>query len=305
MSGRAAAATPKEPGRDRLERLRAFLETGMTMSHVYQPVMIKTILESGGAATKRQIAAAFSASDLSQLEYYEQVLSRYPGPVLRKRGIVELDRGVYRLTPDLLRMDEWQRATLVALCDARIAEFVSRRQEAIWAHRSGNTDPLPGTLRWQVISRARGRCEACGIGSELRALEVDHINPRSQGGSNDLSNLQALCSLCNVQKLDRDQTDFHAARAALRHRHDGCTVCDAAGEGDEQSLALIVELPIGRVVAPRRHGVRWLDLWQSEVNALRRAEIESDTPRAAAMTTVMVGAEDGDAGHLVLAYRTS
>lgn len=42
----------------------------------------------------------------------------------------------------------------------------------------------------------------------MRALEVDHIVPRSQGGSNDLSNLQALCSLCNVQKLDRDQTDL-------------------------------------------------------------------------------------------------
>ena len=30
------------------------------MSHIYQPVMLRTILDGGGAATRRQIAAAIS-----------------------------------------------------------------------------------------------------------------------------------------------------------------------------------------------------------------------------------------------------
>lgn len=107
MAGRSATNLTRAVSDDQLERLRTFIETGMAMSHIYQPVMIRTMLEGGGAATKRQIAAAFSAADLSQLEYYEQVLGRYPGPVLRKRRIVELDRGVYRLAPDLHQMDEW------------------------------------------------------------------------------------------------------------------------------------------------------------------------------------------------------
>lgn len=299
--GEEMADTGAERDKFGVERLRRFLELEMAMSHIYQPVMIRTILEGGGAASKRQIAAAFSAADLSQLEYYEQVLGRYPGPVLRRRNIVDLDRGVYRLAADLQRMDEWQRATLVALCDSRIADFVSRRQAAIWAHRSANADPLPGTLRWRVISRARGLCEACGISSELRALEVDHIVPRSQGGSNDPSNLQALCSLCNVQKLDRDQTDFHAAHQQVRHRHAGCPVCDMFGE-DGNDLAGMVEMAGGSAVAPRRHGARWLDLWQPEVNALRRAELEASLPRGAAMATAMIGAGDGDVGHLVITY---
>ncbi|RYY26125.1 MAG: HNH endonuclease [Sphingomonadales bacterium] len=282
-----------------IDRLRAFLENDMTMSHLYQPVMIRTILTGGGAATKRQIAAAFSAADLSQLEYYEAVLGKYPGPVLRRREIVELDDGVYRLARDLRRMDEWQRATLVSLCDAKVADFVSKRQAAIWAHRSGNADPVPGTLRWQVITRAMGRCEACGVSSEIRALEVDHIVPRSQGGSNELTNLQALCSLCNQQKLDRDQTDFHAAHAEVKHRREGCYVCQTPV--DEDDLALVVELPDGLAVAPRRHGVDWRDLWQPEVNALRRTEAAADMPRGT-MTTAMLGAGDGDPGHLVLTY---
>ncbi len=284
-----------------IDRLRLFIETEMVMSHVYQPIMIRTMLEGGGAATRRQIAAAFLGADLSQLEYYENVVARYPGPVLRRRGIVELERGVYRLPRDLRRMDEWQRASLVALCDVKVADFVARRQAKIWAHRSSNADPIPGTLRWQVITRAMGRCEACGVSALIRALEVDHIVPRSRGGSNGIDNLQALCSSCNVQKLDRGSTDFHAAHVDMAHRQSGCAVCDAV-EIDSEELALVVKLPGGSVVAPRRHGVSWLDLWQPELNALRRVETNSDQARGAAMTAGMMGAGDGDPGHLVLTY---
>ncbi|WP_294311135.1 HNH endonuclease signature motif containing protein [uncultured Sphingomonas sp.] len=281
------------------ERLRSFIETEMAMSHVYQPVMIRTMLEGGGAATRRQIAAAFLAADLSQLEYYEQVVGNYPGPVLKRRGIVEQDGSVFRLAAGMRRMDEWQRAALIALCDGRVADYVSKRQATIWAHRASNADPLPGTLRWQVIRRAMGRCEACGVSSEVRALEVDHIVPRSRGGTNDLWNLQALCSLCNVQKLDRDETDFHAAHKQVRHSHEGCGVCDQLAASDDP-LTGAVTVDGSLAVAPRRHGVGWRALWQSELNALRRSELSTFPDDGGTTRIAMVGVGDGDAGHLVL-----
>lgn len=284
-----------------IDRLRKFIENEMMMSHIYQPIMIRTMLEGGGAATRRQIAAAFLGADLSQLEYYENVVKRYPGPVLKRHGIVELERGVYRLARDLLRMDEWQRASLVALCDAKVADFVARRQATIWAHRSANNDPLPGTVRWRVISRAMGRCEACGVSALIRALEVDHIVPRARGGSNHPDNLQALCSTCNLQKLDREATDFHAAHEQVMDRRPGCAVCDAVVR-DSEEIALVVMLPGGAAVAPRRHGARWQDLWQPEVNALRRVEAGSDLFSGTAMTAEMIGAAGGDPGHLVMTY---
>jgi hypothetical protein len=80
------------------ERLRSFLSEGMSMSHVYQPLMIRTILAGGGAATRRQIAASFLAADLSQLEYYEQITKGYPTQTLRRHGIIEHRRGIYRLS---------------------------------------------------------------------------------------------------------------------------------------------------------------------------------------------------------------
>lgn len=280
----------------------------MAMSHIYQPVMIRTILDGGGAATRRQIAAAISAADLSQLEYYEQVVSRYPGPVLRKRGIVEHDRGVYSLSGEYRRLNDWEVADLRAVCDRRVADFVAKRQNLIWAHRKSNLDPVPGSLRWQVISRALGRCEACGVSSAERALEVDHIVPRSKGGSNDLWNLQALCSVCNVQKLDREPVDFRAAQDAAGHRHDACWLCSAAPyRGLENELAKVLDGPTGIVLSPLRHGVHYFGLWQSEVNALRHLEraLAAFQGEATGVATAMIGSVSGDAGHLAVCLTKS
>jgi hypothetical protein len=275
----------------------------MSMSHIYQPVMIRTILDGGGAATRRQIAAAISAADLSQLEYYEKVVTRYPGPVLRKRKIVEFVDGVYKLSNEIGRLDEWERATLRAICEARVADFVAERQHRIWAHRAGNSDPLPGSLRWQIISRAFGRCEACGVSSAERALEVDHIKPRSHGGSNELSNLQALCSLCNVQKLDREAIDFRGAHRAAAARRAGCGVCDASSvESMENELAKVVVIDGVLLVSPKRHGVSYIELWQSEINAVRQLEraLAEQGFDWSSMVSAMRFRLASDAGHLAI-----
>jgi 5-methylcytosine-specific restriction endonuclease McrA len=69
-----------------------------------------------------------------------------------------------------------------------------------FGHRSRHRTPISGSIKVRVLTRARGRCECCGAHEHQRALEVDHIVPRNQGGSDDLSNLQALCFRCNAGK---------------------------------------------------------------------------------------------------------
>lgn len=262
-------------------KLQSFLNNSMSMSHVYQPLMIRTILAGGGAATLRQVAAAFLSADLSQLEYYEQITKGYPTQTLKRHSIIEQDRHIFRICPEARSINEWERASLVALCDAKIADYIAQRQDSLWRHRSQNFDPIPGTLRYLVLKRAMGRCEACGISNQVRALQVDHIIPRNKGGTNDLFNLQALCSLCNIEKLDRDSTDFHGTVAAYQLRRRGCLICNVEEAGaalSENSLAIAARAAdpdsTGHIiVAARRHVSDYLDLWQPELNAIRDLEL--------------------------------
>jgi hypothetical protein len=41
------------------DQLCDFIENKMSMSHIYQPLLIKTLLESGGSSTVRDIALEF------------------------------------------------------------------------------------------------------------------------------------------------------------------------------------------------------------------------------------------------------
>ena len=61
---------------------------------------------------------------------------------------------------------------------------------------------------WAVLARDKWKCLSCGRSSKEDGvlLEVDHIIPRSKGGSDDMSNLQTLCKKCNIGKSNRDST---------------------------------------------------------------------------------------------------
>ena len=50
-----------------------------------------------------------------------------------------------------------------------------------------------------VLIRDNCRCRSCGFSDSL-TMEIDHVKPRSLGGSDDLDSLQALCSFCNNTK---------------------------------------------------------------------------------------------------------
>ena len=63
-----------------------FVEREMTMSHVYQPVLIGALVRAGGSATLRQLATALVTQDESQLRYYEDRIRKMPLPVLRAQS---------------------------------------------------------------------------------------------------------------------------------------------------------------------------------------------------------------------------
>jgi hypothetical protein len=69
----------------------------MQMSHVYQPVMLRTLIDRDGRATGDEVAQALLAEDRAQLDYYRQIVKRMPGSVQRSRGIVDYRDGTCSL----------------------------------------------------------------------------------------------------------------------------------------------------------------------------------------------------------------
>ena len=70
------------------------------MSHIYQPVVLKVLLERDGWATTREIASAFLSRDESQIDYYVEITKRMPGRVLASHGLVKQEGEGFRLTLD-------------------------------------------------------------------------------------------------------------------------------------------------------------------------------------------------------------
>lgn len=67
-------------------------------------------------------------------------------------------------------------------------------------------------LRFEVFKRDSFTCQYCGDEAPQVVLHVDHINPVSKGGDNDITNLITSCAPCNFGKGAREISDDSAVR---------------------------------------------------------------------------------------------
>jgi len=210
------------------EQLSHFIRKEMRMSHIYQPVMLVELLQNGGSAEVTDIAKALLLRDNSQIEYYGRITKNMVGRVLTKnRGLAETHKNSYTLKGfSDLSTDEID--SLVDICIGKIDAYVQQRGDRIWSHRKKSAGVISGTIRYEVLKDAKYRCELCGISAEEKALEVDHIVPRNSGGTDDRSNLQALCYSCNAMKRDRDDTDFRGVAQSYQDRVSDCIFCEVS-----------------------------------------------------------------------------
>jgi 5-methylcytosine-specific restriction endonuclease McrA len=83
-------------------------------------------------------------------------------------------------------------------------------------------DRPPGAVvpfsRRNVARRDHYTCQYCGAQPGVRAITIDHVVPRSQGGASSWTNCVAACIKCNVRKADRtlEQAGMRPRRRPVR-----------------------------------------------------------------------------------------
>jgi diadenosine tetraphosphate (Ap4A) HIT family hydrolase/5-methylcytosine-specific restriction endonuclease McrA len=248
----------------------------MRMSHIYQPVMIKCLLEHNGHAPDVTIAKNLLQFDPSQLEYYQSITNNMVGKVLRNHQVVSKEKSVYSLS-NFDQLTKEQVETLIRLCEEKVDSYIQKRGDAIWQHRRNNRQPVSGSVRYQVLKRAQFRCELCGISANEKALEVDHIVPKNSGGVDSINNYQALCYSCNATKRDTDATDFREMRHQYEHRAEDCIFCKMEQKRiiQENNLAYLIldqypVTPLHCLAIPKRHTSNYFEVNQAEINALNQ-----------------------------------
>lgn len=107
---------------------------------------------------------------------------------------------------------------------------------------------IPKSVRFEVFKRDKFTCQYCGRSAPEVALHVDHIQPVSKDGNNDITNLITACSECNLGKGARELSD------------------DAVIQKRKAQLDELQE---------RREQIEMMSEWQSELMAIENIELNN------------------------------
>ncbi len=133
--------------------------------------------------------------------------------------------------------------------------------------------PVPRRTRFEVFKRDSFKCQYCGKAAPEVVLHLDHINPVSQGGDNDLTNLITSCAACNMGKGAVPLSDTAAAersRAQLEELQDRREQIEMMAEwrdllrgiddlAVDKAVAMLYEVNSERVLT--EHGEKALRRW--------------------------------------------
>lgn len=224
------------------QELKKFIIKEMRMSHIYQPVMLIEILKKGGFASTEQIAKAILNHDPTQEDYYKEQVDYYKKTVNRMVGkVLTSNRGITARTGDTYSLIDSEK-----LNKTQTKELISLCQEKIKEYNSKRNG-----LHWEHRRQSRKPTD-------------------------DLSNFQTLCHVCNAKKSNKDDTSFRYIDAKFNAREKGCLFCNKQKKlVSENDLAYSIRdnfavTQYHSLIIPKRHCKDYFELVQAEINALNQ-----------------------------------
>ena len=114
---------------------------------------------------------------------------------------------------------------------------------------------IPTYVESRVRAAARNRCGYCLSPQRLvmARLEIEHIVPLSQGGSDDESNLWLACPLCNRYKGNKTTAVDPETGEVVPLFNPRAQVWSEHFRWSEDSLRIIGLTPIGRATVAALH----------------------------------------------------
>jgi hypothetical protein len=76
-----------------------------------------------------------------------------------------------------------------------------RKRVRLRVHKSGRTRRLL-KLRFTILIKFKFTCQYCGRRAPDVILHIDHVIPKSRGGTNSMGNYTVACADCNIGKGD-------------------------------------------------------------------------------------------------------
>ena len=118
------------------------------------------------------------------------------------QSIRKLLNSIFSTLPKIRRLEEdgypfkWGNLVALYVFDEDYQNYWFRKKK-----KTRQRTHIPRGLRHEVFKRDNYTCQECGATKKDGAkLHIDHIIPVSQGGTDELDNLQTLCDKCNLNK---------------------------------------------------------------------------------------------------------
>lgn len=140
------------------------------------------------------------------------------------RALVMLWNGTAKVVcPEEYRLYSWEEwLELEPLEDAPCIRAARARLRVPEVVCLSHYDRLPSSAvtfsRRNVAKRDHHTCQYCGAQPGWAEITIDHVLPRSQGGTSSWTNCVAACETCNARKANRtpEQAGMHLRKRPVR-----------------------------------------------------------------------------------------